>query len=807
MFHLKPVFLGMMFVAILLWGTTLQAAVPTNWKASGFSIDATNMTLRSVLDEFGRVYGVRVELSANGAQVMRSRLKADNGTDFLDRLGQLGNFRWFVYGETLYIVPAGDNISLRIDVGEDAVQDAKAALVGLGLYDERFGWGELPDTGTIIVSGPRAYVNLARDLLLPNAEKEKEKIEQKSKRIMMFRLKYASATDRTINSRGRPETIPGVKTMLTSLLFGPTANSSPEKLADTPSKFDLNSRKPSRSGKVDAGGSRELTKSAAGSSFVPLFSPPSTTSGSLGAIARQKEDSSSTSTGTDDTSTTASSGSVRDSKEKGSDEKPRIEANPSLNAIMIYDSGTKRAMYAALIAELDVQPQQVEIEALIIDIDRSLIAEMGVEWGVTAGAVNGVINSTAADSLGTALPVSAATLLISNAARFYARLKALESKGDAHILATPTVLTLDNVAAVLDLSQTAYVSLIGERVADLADITAGTMLRVIPRIIHDGGETRVHLEVDIEDGSLSNPSTSSSSSNVNVTRSTISTQAIIDLQQTLMIGGYHAESLNVNRQKVPLLGDIPVVGGLFRSESQTRSTKERLFLITPRISGNNLAKATPTSRASERARAVIERRELQNLRDPVPETEPLRPASTGTPVTSKYSTSLAEVPQRTAAPAAVTVAVPTPVTELEPADQAKPASAALSKPAIASPMPAASSAARAAAAARMASAPRPVATAPVKAAPLVTSVADSYIAPVATTVLRPAAAAVPAPAPASPPPPVAALVPVARISPLASMESSVIQPQSTYSGAGSAASELAEMESSVGLQSQRGNSR
>lgn len=682
--HLKTLMLGMMFVGILLWGTTLQAAVPLTWKASGFSIDATNMTLRSVLDEFGRVYGVRIESTANGAQLMRSRLKADTGTEFLDRLGQLGNFRWFVYGETLYIVPSGDNISLRIDVGEDAVQDAKSALVGLGLFDERFGWGELPDTGTVIVSGPRAYVNLARDILLPNDLKEKA--ESKAKRIMMFRLKYASATDRVINSRGRPETIPGVKTMLTSLLFG--SGASPGKLADTPSKFDINSRKPSRTPKVEAGGSRELTKSGSGgSSFVPLFSPPNANAsgGSMGAIARNQEASSSGSSGSNgnggSTSVASTGGDVADTS-KDKDERPRIEANPSLNAIMIYDSGNKRAMYAALIAELDVQPQQVEIEALIIDIDRSKIAEMGVEWGVTAGSTSGVVNSTAADSLGAALPVSAATLLISNAARFYARLKALESKGDAHILATPTVLTLDNVAAVLDLSQTAYVSLVGERVADLADITAGTMLRVIPRIIHDGGDTRVHLEVDIEDGSLNNPSTNSASTNVNVTRSTISTQAIIDLQQTLMIGGYHAESLNVNRQKVPLLGDLPYVGGLFRSESKTNSTKERLFLITPRLAGNSLAKASPASRASTRSRAALEKREQDEIREREMEARLLQeqqlqqqfqqqqyqqqfeqPA-----VTSKYSTSLAmnDVPARmtpaVAAPAAIPASVATPVT-------------------------------------------------------------------------------------------------------------------------------------------------
>jgi type III secretion protein C len=269
---------------------------------------------------------------------------------------------------------------------------------------------------------------------------------------------------------------------------------------------------------------------------------------------------------------------------------------------MIYDQVSKREMYQALIDQLDVRPQQIEIEALIVDIDRSKLSELGVEWGVrsSGGHVVGQMNNTQADSQGVDLPLPGATLLISNAARFYARLKALEGNGEAHILATPTVLTLNNVAAVLDLSQTRYISLVGERVADLADISAGTMLRVIPRIVQDGTETRVRLEVDIEDGTLGD-----AAANANVTRSTISTQAIVELQQTLMIGGYRSESLSTRQQKVPVLGDIPLFGNLFRNETASQDTRERLFLITPRLQDSFGIAAAPASKAAEAARKLV----------------------------------------------------------------------------------------------------------------------------------------------------------------------------------------------------------
>lgn len=541
-----------------------QAATPSSWKDSGFAIDANGMKLSEVMEQFGRAYGVRVALSANGTTVVKGRWKADSGAEFLDHLMQPYKFRWFVYNDTLYLVPRDENASKRLEIGEDAVQDAKEALIGLGLFDARFGWGELPDEGIVIVSGPRAYVNLVRDVLLP----EEGKSNLKGKQIMVFRLKYASATDRVITSRGQTETIPGVKTILNSLLFGPGSG---DRLADTRGRYDVASGKRSRQDKSGRGGAREVGAAmATGERTVR--------DGDDGEAERP----------------------ARTGKNAPREERVRIEADPSLNAIMVYDHVNKREMYKGLVAQLDIEPQQIEIEALIVDIERSKLTELGVEWGVRSGNVVSTINSGGADSRGVELPIPGATMLISNASRFYARLKALEGDGQARVLAKPTVLTLDNVAAVLDLNQTAYVPLVGERVSELASITAGTMLRVVPRIVREGDVTRVRLEVDIEDGALGGAALKS-----NVTRSTISTQAIVDLQHTLMIGGYHTESVSSNKEKTPLLGDIPLFGNLFRSEKSSHSSRERLFLITPRLSGSTGMSALARSRAARLARQIV----------------------------------------------------------------------------------------------------------------------------------------------------------------------------------------------------------
>jgi type III secretion protein C len=614
-FDMKRWLYAALVAVVLLWAPAMHAATPASWKDTGFSINATGMTLRDLLEEFGRVYGVRVSIGTRADIYMKGRLKADSGSDFLDRLTQPYKFRWFVYNDTLYVVPRDENASLRLEVGEDAVQDAKAALVGLGLFDSRFGWGELPDEGIVIVSGPRAYVNLVRDVLVPN----EVKAPLKGKQTMMFRLKYATATDRVITTRGQSETIPGVKTILSSLLFGPASN---EKLTDR-SHFDVGSGKRSRSANYGKGDAREVGE---------------------GATELQTR-----------TQRAGEQDSERSSKSKSAskDDRPRIEADPSLNAIIIYDNVNKRDMYKALIAELDIEPQQVEIEALIVDIDRSKLSELGVEWGARSGNTVSRINSTKADSQEVELPIPGSTLLISNAARFYLRLKALEGAGQARVLAKPTVLTLDNVAAVLDLSQTQYVPLVGERIADLANVTAGTMLRVVPRILREGDNTRVRLEVDIEDGTLGDPN----GQKTNVTRSTISTQAIIDLQQTLMIGGYHAESVSKNQQKFPLLGDVPLLGNLFRTESESHTTRERLFLITPRLSGMAGVAAAPRSKASRLARKVADTDTQSSAERP-------EAGSTATEATGNKGPAAAPVaapaPAATPASALAVTATPTP---------------------------------------------------------------------------------------------------------------------------------------------------
>src|SRR5207248_5506071 len=89
----------------------------------------------------------------------------------------------------------------------------KDALIGLGLFEPKFGWGELTDEGVIYVSGPSEYVRLVKQVLQP--EKRLDEMQ-----AMVFRLKHASAIDRIVWVRDEQIVTPGVATILRSMLDG-----------------------------------------------------------------------------------------------------------------------------------------------------------------------------------------------------------------------------------------------------------------------------------------------------------------------------------------------------------------------------------------------------------------------------------------------------------------------------------------------------------------------------------------------------------------------------------------------------------
>jgi type III secretion protein C len=366
--------------------------------------------------------------------------------------------------------------------------------------------------------------------------------------VRSFPLKYASAADQTFYQSGQEMRIPGVVTLLRSM----TGDAAPLIPASLTSE-------PRRAGGMESVRGRGLRRFDERDANAQGLRPPEAAAQAPAMMGG------------------------------GEESGVRIEADPNLNTVLVRDSADAMATYEQLIAQLDKEPQLVEIQVTIIDVDRSKLQDVGVDWqyqsrkasvaagGGDAGAQNGglLLNTVLGD-----------------AGNFLARVNALARNGSANVISRPQVLTLSNLEAVLATDQSFFVRVAGNEDVDLFDVSVGTSLRVVPTIAGDAGSPQIRLRVGIEDGSLS-PDARVDDIPI-VERSSLNTQAVIYDGQSLLLGGLSRDEASKDTTKVPLLGDVPGVGKLFRRTTSASSSRERLFLISPRVvATNHTPAATP----------------------------------------------------------------------------------------------------------------------------------------------------------------------------------------------------------------------
>ncbi|MGF7146941.1 type III secretion protein C [Sphingomonas zeicaulis] len=269
---------------------------------------------------------------------------------------------------------------------------------------------------------------------------------------------------------------------------------------------------------------------------------------------------------------------------------PRIAIDPSLNAIIVRDRPENMPAYEGLVRALDVAPQIVELEATIIDLNIDKLREIGINWRIRSEGFNALFGGDILRRSGNPIrdesrfgaPNEGLSLggVIGANREFIGRLSALERRGAAKIVSRPQIVTLSNIEAVFDRTRTFYVRVAGDRQVDLFNVTAGTVLRVNPHVLMDNGVPRIRMVVGVEDGTILD----SEVDDVPVVeRASVNTQAMINEGEGLLLGGLTVNAQFDGESKIPLLGDIPILGELFKSRNKTRQQTERLFLITPRI--------------------------------------------------------------------------------------------------------------------------------------------------------------------------------------------------------------------------------
>jgi type III secretion protein C len=515
--------------AVLTLSTNAVSA--PSWPSAPYTYFAESEALQDVLQRFAGGFSLALRVSPGVSGLVNGKFSAATPTEFMDKLAGVYGFNWFVYAGTLFVSPASAMVTRTISVGNGAIGGLRQALDRLGVLDDRFGWGELADQGLALVSGPPEYVNLIERTIkaLPPTAGRQE--------VAVFRLKYASVNDRVVRYREESITTPGLATVLRNLVEGSGPGAGNGVLASLAAPL------------------RDLPESAG------LGAPAPVTSGSLGGRPSTPA------------SDTAFGAALRSRQ-------ATVQADARLNAIIVQDIPERIPVYRALIEQLDVPSTLVEIEAMIVDVKAEVTSELGINWGAQAGRTRfgygyGGVDSSALQKLAPGMMgVGVGDVLV-------ARLNALQSNDDANILSRPSILTSDNMGALIDLSKTFFIKVRGERVATANSYTIGTSLRVTPRYIDGKDGPQVELTVDIEDGKITQEQYIEGLPEVSKT--SISTLAVVGDGQALVIGGYDSTEDTDGVNKVPLLGDIPGLGALFSYKKKSTKRWERIFVIRPRV--------------------------------------------------------------------------------------------------------------------------------------------------------------------------------------------------------------------------------
>jgi general secretion pathway protein D len=276
-----------------------------------------------------------------------------------------------------------------------------------------------------------------------------------------------------------------------------------------------------------------------------------------------------------------------------------IQSAPELNAIVVRGTPALLAAMAGLIDQLDVRRPQVLIEAAIAEVTGDVAEQLGIQFGAgNAAVLGGVGGGTSFTNSGVSLGSIIATLLPGSAVasavtgtglsiaggsigNFSALVQALGTSSKANLLSTPSITTLDNEPAEIVVGQnvpfrTGSYSTDGNTLTPFTTIErqdVGLTLRVVPRI-HEGDSIR--LEVSQEISSLVGAVTGAADLITN--RRSIQTTVLADNGDTIVLGGLISDDRTAVKSQVPVLGDIPVVGNLFKSR-QVEQVKRTLFVF------------------------------------------------------------------------------------------------------------------------------------------------------------------------------------------------------------------------------------
>ncbi|MCP5328730.1 MAG: type II secretion system secretin GspD [Steroidobacteraceae bacterium] len=353
-----------------------------------------------------------------------------------------------------------------------------------------------------------------------------------------------------------------------------------------------------------------------------------------------------------------------------------IWAEPETNALVITAPPKTMSSLMSVIDSLDIRRAQVLVEAIIVEVTADKSAELGVNWVIDGSRSDNPIggfvepvggisiidlyrasqDSSTLTTVPRGLTVGGVGRLSANGINFGAVLRALRGDSDTNIIATPSIVTMDNQEAQIKVAQEVpfitgqYTSTGASNGATnpFQTITrqeVGTILKITPQI--NQGDA-VMLKIEQESSSIAG--TSSGAVDLITNKRTINTNVLIEDGGTIVLGGLIQDTQTRGEQRVPFLGRIPIVGEAFRTRSAKNNKTNLMVFIQPRILRDGIAAGYETNEKynyiRDQQRRIGPRGEVLPLlpgtkRQVLPELPPPVPTSAPTPVPAGDTTTTA----------------------------------------------------------------------------------------------------------------------------------------------------------------------
>jgi len=286
----------------------------------------------------------------------------------------------------------------------------------------------------------------------------------------------------------------------------------------------------------------------------------------------------------------------------------------------------------SIVHDIDDAPVQVVIEAVILEVTEEAARNLGIEafLGETRESQGGGLGTTEQDffdmlgSLQTGEAVYTLGRIRGKIGDIEVGIEALVERGDAKIHANPRIITFEGRPAQIQAGSDVYVTIltgsINYQYAQLQEVKTGTILTVTPHVAKNG-EITLEIEPEVS-GIVDRGSRALSNVSLEVTVRRAKTQARVQSGETIVLGGLLQESSQETRTKVPILGDLPIVGPLFRSKSTSKTKTELIILITPYLYTGKTGNG-PTSPALQK---MIEETTAHQAEEPPESVLPQQPA-------------------------------------------------------------------------------------------------------------------------------------------------------------------------------------